>query len=159
MTRAETIAYLLEHYWEYVYPLNGPSGIRGGGDSNGFMPPTYTASVRELEAQLEAMRGPSLQSFVRRHTVGFHMVRRVQKLAYQGVFHSGTRPLLDERGWPRRPRSRERVLMSNGRPALVPVLCLERDPDARADVARLGCHWIGERFPFPPEIPQVARAA
>lgn len=54
--RAEVITELLSRYDELVSPLNGPSGVRGDGDSVISTPATYTASVRELERLLRVMR-------------------------------------------------------------------------------------------------------
>ena len=162
MDGAEIIAYLLEHYWELVEPLNGPSGVRGTGERLPQMPPTYTASVRQLERELRLMRAARAPlPLLRRHALDYYMgAERHRRDAFLVVHRSGrTEPCLDAQGLPRSPREGERILRTAaGEPALRPVLCVERPSQARKDLADAGCRYLAQRFPFRPQIPSLLAA-
>lgn len=55
-SRVSVLTRVAELYTELVDPMSGPAGIRGDGDSIGFMPPTYSATVREYERLVRLMR-------------------------------------------------------------------------------------------------------
>ena len=162
MDGPEVIAYLLEHYFEFVEPLNGPSGVRGTGERLPMMPPTYTASVRQLERELVVMRrAPSPAPLLRRHALDYYMgaVRR-RREAFIVVHRSGERaPCLDDQGHPRKPAANERLLRNaDGQPVRQPVLCVYRPLGASRQLADEGCRYIAGRFPFRPEIPRLVAA-
>lgn len=54
--REKVLWRIAELYNELSDPLNGPASLRGDGESLTLMPRTYTATVREYERLVKAMR-------------------------------------------------------------------------------------------------------
>lgn len=72
--REEVLWKIAELYNDLVSPLNGPSGVRGDGESYGGMPSTYTPTLREFERLLRAMRESDEQTrLLRWHLLEWHL--------------------------------------------------------------------------------------
>lgn len=63
-SRVKVLRVIAERYLELVDPMQGPSGISGDGGSSGFMPDTYSPTVREFERLMSVMKYDRHRSLV-----------------------------------------------------------------------------------------------
>ena len=123
MTRREEIlVQLLERYNECTEP-QGRTGVLGDGDAVPHMPPTYTASIRELERLLILMR-------TERRSQWWHVTQR-----YIHAIHV-------QRNMPTKRKGKNGKTVTVIEPAIVCIW----DPAVRAEKVRRGITWLADNW-------------
>lgn len=149
-------------YHELVSPSSA-NGAAGSGDHVPLTPSTYTATVKEFERQMAAMKYDRATSLVRVgpgkvsvRKLRWHIMEwycEAQPVQRQAMLHRGKdggwQPLLDRAGWPvdRVPFGTPVLREGNGAPTRKPVLCYLRLNDAREHLADAGLEWIADHWP------------
>jgi hypothetical protein len=141
--RTTTLEHIAANYHQLVSPLNGPSGIRGDGQSDPAMPPTYTPTVREFERLMRLMRNQAKQQAhsgeslgtLRWHILAWHVNadRSPHQQPVVVTTNTGKKRQL------RRRDGRPELRVTHRNPP-------RRHPQARADKARLGIEWLAQNW-------------
>lgn len=128
--RAQVIAAILERLDEFADPLNGPAGVTGDGESSGFMPCTYSPSVREVERLYKQLRAQ--QPNVHWHVAEWY-VRPTSKVAMT--------PKLTKRHG-----KTVQVLNADRTPVYTRNVITRRNPKANQAQANQGVTWIADHW-------------
>lgn len=144
--REEVLWKIAELYPELVDPLSGPSGVRGTGESLGFMPAEYTATVREYERLVRLMRDDRGLSLLRLED-GTKVSVRSCWWHLEHYWHRARRVV--KRQQVTRPGKRgARVVLLNAdrTPVLQPALVWLRDPAADVVRAKRAIQFIADSW-------------